>query len=92
MQKTQARERLLQALPYFRYAAESAAKEGRVELGILAVKEDGGGRVCCQFAAEDFFKDLALVLGAPDQTEEDTLEAKATELMDRLGLRKTKCP
>lgn len=80
----EARARLLQALPHFRFAMKLAAKNGAPMVGILSVAPDGSGSVEAKFAAPDFFDDLALVLGAPAQTTEDDMTAGATKLMQQV--------
>jgi hypothetical protein len=36
--------------------------KGRVMLAVLSKQEDGGGRVVCDFEAEDFMHDLKMLL------------------------------
>lgn len=85
--KAEAKERLLEALPHLRFAASEAQLEGTVQLGILAVKEDGTGNIKARFDAAGFFEDLALVIDAPPQTEDDIIDAKAVKLLQQLGLK-----
>jgi hypothetical protein len=85
--KTEARNRLLQAIPYLRFAVEEAKKDGAVYFGILAIQADGSGNIKAKFEAEDFFKDLDIILDAPAQTEDDILNAQATTFLHRLGLK-----
>jgi hypothetical protein len=67
--KTNARQRMLLLIPHIRHAIEEARTRGKVELGILAVDaSDGGGRVMCRFDAEEFFEDLAQLVGAATST------------------------
>jgi len=73
------------AIGYMRHAAKDAAKDGAVEIGILSVKESGAGRVVARFEAPEFFEDLALIIGAPEQTKEDDLKAEAAQLLDGFG-------
>src|SRR4051812_5084902 len=56
--------RLRDVLPHIRAAADRARTEGTVGLGVIAMRDDGGGRVTAQFEADDFFADLALVSDA----------------------------
>ena len=79
-------KKMLIALPYMRHAAKEASETGKVFIGILSVNDDGSGRVVARFEGPEFFDDLALVLGAPDQTEEDDMKAEAASLLDNLGL------
>lgn len=81
-----AKERLLAALPYFRKAVSDAKKKGAVQLGVLATNPDGSGNIEVRFEASEFFDDLATVLGAPPQTEEDDMKAKALAFLQRHGL------
>lgn len=81
----EAREALLAVLPYMRYAITMANSEGTAKLGILCEFPDGGGKVEARFEA-DFLEDLALVIGAPDQTEEDELKASARRFLDKFGV------
>ena len=83
----QARDSLTRALPYFRHAVEEARKKGIVKLGILSENPDGSGKLEMKFDCDEFFEDLALVLGAPPQTEEDSINAKAMAFMQQHGLR-----
>lgn len=75
--KEQAIEKLRGALPYFRKAVVDAKKQGNVQLGVMATNPDGSGQVLMRFDSEDFFDDLALVLGVGPQTEEDDTKASA---------------
>lgn len=83
----QARDSLTRALPYFRHAVEEARKKGIVKLGILSENRDGSGKLEMKFECDEFFEDLALVLGAPAQSEEDTINAKALSFMQQHGLK-----
>jgi hypothetical protein len=83
----QARADLLGALPYFRNAvARARAKEmGQVKLGILCENPDGSGNIEMSFECDAFFDDLASVLGAPPQTDEDNGKAAALRFMQQHG-------
>jgi hypothetical protein len=83
--KEEAKSRMLSVLPYIRYAVEQAKKEGDPKLGILAVEPGGAGQVIARFGVE-FLEDVALLLDAPPQTEEDNRNAIAQEFLDTLGL------
>lgn len=79
-------------IPHFRYAIkqarEQAAPEDTIRLGIMIRKPDGSGQMTATFNAGEFFEDLACLLGLPtENTKEEEQEAKAIELLDRLGLR-----
>ena len=78
-----AKKDLMTLLPHLRYAVETAAKEGAVQLGILATKPDGSGRVVVQMEAPGFVEDLALILGAGPFTKEDRQEAAAQCIVDQ---------
>lgn len=65
-----------------------AKEEGKAKVGILAVQPNGSGQVKASFEADSFFDDLALVLDAPPQSEEDDTEAAAGELLDKFFPRK----
>lgn len=84
--KEEIREKLLAALPHLRYAMKEAAQKGRPQVGILAATEDGGGQVVARFEAPEFFDDLAVLIDAPPQTEEDDMEARAVKLVQ--GIRR----
>lgn len=86
--KEEAIKKMLTALPYMRHAMAEAAKNGSPHIGILSVKPDGSGRVEAKFEAPEFFKDLAVILDAPAQTEEDNLNAGALSILDRFGIRR----
>jgi hypothetical protein len=83
-EQEEARNRLLQAMPHFRFAMKEAAKKGAPHVGILSVQPDGSGGIEAKFAAPDFFNDLALVLGAPPQSKEDDMMAGATRLVQQV--------
>jgi hypothetical protein len=83
----EARQKMLKAITFMRHAVKDAALKGEVHFGILAVKPDGSGSVVARFEALEFFDDLAALIDAPEQTEEDDLEASALKLADELGLR-----
>jgi hypothetical protein len=78
-----AKRDLLIMLPHLRYAVETAALEGTVELGVLSTKPDGSGRLQCRFEAPGFVEDLALLLGAGPMTAEDRQEAAAQSIVDQ---------
>ena len=80
-----AREKILLALPHFRYAVKEASEKGIMKLGILSYKDDGSGRVVASFEAQEFFDDLATALGAPPRSEDD-MEAKAEKIVQ--GIRR----
>lgn len=82
----ESKQRLLEVIKHLRYAAKQAAAEGKVELGILAVKPDGGGQIIVRMEAGDFIEDIAKVIGAPDPTTEDEEDAKAFEFLSKHGL------
>jgi hypothetical protein len=88
MSKTieEARESLLNAIPYFRHAIEEARKNGIVKLGILAEKPDGSGKLEMKFECEEFFADIALVIGAPEQTDQDRWSAMGLAFRQKHGL------
>ena len=87
LEKAAATRRLLGAIPYFRVAIADAAKKGKVELGILATLPDGSGNIEVRFAAEEFFNDLALLVDAPPQTEEDNTNVLAVKFLQTHNLR-----
>jgi hypothetical protein len=85
-QVSEAKERLVSAMPYFRNAANKAKMEGEFRLAVVSTNNDGSGRVLMQFAPGDFFEDLALVLGVPAQSAEADLKADALAFLHRHGL------
>jgi hypothetical protein len=85
VKKEAAIKKMKLAIGYMRHAAKDAAKDGVVEIGILSVKESGAGRVVARFEAPEFFDDLALIIGAPEQTAEDDMKAEAAALLDGFG-------
>lgn len=84
--QTEAQQRLLQALPHMRIAANKAHEEGSVQLGILAVQPDGSGQVKMRFDADSFFEDLALALNAPPLTEQNEREHDALTFLAKVGV------
>jgi homoaconitase/3-isopropylmalate dehydratase large subunit len=89
MEKTyeEAKQTLLGALPYLRHGIAEAKKEGVPKIGILATKPDSSGRVVVEFMVEEFISDLEIVLKAPQQTDEDTANAKAVQFLNEHGLK-----
>jgi hypothetical protein len=73
------------AIGYMRHAVKVAAESGDVEIGILSVKPDGTGKIVAMFEAPEFFDDLALLIGAPEQTKEDDMKAEAAAILDGVG-------
>jgi hypothetical protein len=81
----EARENLLVVIPHLRHAMALAKEEGKPMLGILAVEPNGGGRIVVKFEAEEFVNDLCRLLGvAVENTKEETSEAAATRLVQRV--------
>jgi len=85
--KQEARARLLEVIKHLRYASKEASAEGKVQLGILSVKPEGGGRIVASMDAGSFIEDIALLIDAPEHTEDDHLEASAEAFLHRFGLR-----
>jgi len=89
--KDELRKKMLLALPHLRFASDEAKKEagegGKVLFGILVKKTDGTGKVLATFDAGEFAEDLAILLDAPPLTEEDRADARATQFLDKMGLR-----
>ncbi len=86
------REDMRAVIPHFRYAIKQARKqaapEDRIRLAVMIRKPDNSGKVTASFDAEEFFDDLARVLGLPaENTKEEDQAAKAIELLDTLKLR-----
>lgn len=77
----EAKADLLTVIPYIRHAIALANSKGTARLGILCQFPDGSGKIEARFDAY-FMENVALVIGAPDQTEEDTLNAEAQEIKD----------
>jgi hypothetical protein len=84
----EARQNLLEVVPYLRYAVKQAAAQGKPMFGIMAEfeREDGrgGGRIVSHHAI-DWLEDIALAIGAPDQTPEDDQKAAARYVQDMFG-------
>lgn len=81
-----ARDQLLSVAPFVRRAMETAKENGTLELAVVSTQPDGGGKIVARFSGE-FFNDVMTAIDAPPDTEEQQMEAKAQELLDRLGLR-----
>ena len=79
--------KLLRAIPHFRYAIEEAKKKGAVKLGILSQFADGGGKIEMIFECDEFFNDLAILVGAPPQTTEDNIAASALAFRQKWGIK-----
>lgn len=88
--KEEIKEKLLLALPHFRYAMKCAAAEGgadnKIGIGIMYYG-DKGGKITARFEAPEFFEDLATLIDALPYTEEDEEGAKAEEFLHKLGLK-----
>jgi hypothetical protein len=84
--KEEAIKDLLEVVKYLRYSVKKASADGELEIGILSVKPDGSGKVESRFRANEFIEDIATVIDAPAYTEEDELEAKALELLQKMGI------
>lgn len=82
----EARDSLLVAIPYFRHAIEEAKKKGVVKMGILMENPDGSGKIEMKFECDEFFQDIAILIGAPPQTSQDTANAKALAFKQQHGL------
>lgn len=83
-----ARDRIVSILPFLRVATETATADGgSASLGVLSERPDGSGKVVTRFDADDFFRDLREALDAPEETEEQLLDARAVLLLDTFGLR-----
>jgi hypothetical protein len=80
------RDRLLEIVKYLRLAERDGASYGALKLGVLAVKPGGGGQIICELDMGPFVSDLATVIDAPVETEDDVMDAKARQLLDRFGL------
>lgn len=69
---TDARQRLMEALPALKIAMVSAKiqiPKGTVKLAVVAQLPDGSGQVTAFFEGEDFINDIVTVLGFKDMTE-----------------------
>lgn len=75
--------RLNEALPYLRNSVAEANAEGSARLAIVSVNPDGSGRIVCKFECTEFMADLALVIGAGEQTAEDDANAEAVKFLQR---------
>jgi hypothetical protein len=88
--KEEIKEKLLKALPYFRYAIKQARDEAPADHTVgLAVVYYGpsGGKVTARFPAAEFFEDIAVLLDAPEFTQADEDNAKALAFLSQLGLK-----
>lgn len=68
--KTEARARLMLALPHMHAAAEHAKKHGEVKLGILCVMTEDIRSVEALFNCEEFLADLETLLDPPKPATE----------------------
>lgn len=85
-EKDEARERLLAVMPYLRHSMKLAADGGDAEFAIISRLADKDAKLVSAFRADEFMKDLELVLNAPPQTEEDDLTAEALRFLHVHGL------
>ena len=82
-----AKERLQVGVPYLRHAIQNAKKEtGVVKLAIVSKNPDCSGKIFCEFDFEDFLKDVCTVAEIGEQTEKQSLAARAREFLDTHGL------
>jgi hypothetical protein len=87
--KQEAIDKMLIVIPYFRDAVAKAKETGVPKLAVTANKPDGSGEIIMSFDCEEFFADLALIVDAPVQTEEDTMKSKALQFLHKHGLKGT---
>jgi hypothetical protein len=79
-----ARKRMRSVLPHLFIAANAAlieVQDGRLQIGIIAKKADGSGRITAAFEAEAFLRDLETLVGPlltrpADDDDDDDNEAK----------------
>ena len=83
----EAKKRLQEGIPYLRHAIQKAKKEtGVVRLAIVSKNPDGSGKIFCEFELEDFIADICKVAEIGEQTEKQSLAARAREFLDTHGL------
>lgn len=83
----QAKSTLIEALDYMRHSVERAKETGQPHLAIVSKYSDGSGKIIAKFQCEEFFNDLALVLGVGELTEEARLNASAVEFLHVHGIK-----
>lgn len=72
------------AIPHFRYMLQKAKAQGNPEMLMVAVTADGDKKVVGSFQCEEFFDDLATLIGVGPQTAEDNLNSSAAEFAQKL--------
>lgn len=77
----ESRKTLIEAMIYFRHSVEKARATGAPQLAILSNYSDGGGKIIARFDCEEFFEDLAQVLGCGEFTERGRATANAVEFI-----------
>ena len=82
-------QRLREALPYLRNAVAEASASGVAQLAVVSTKPDGSGNLVCKFECVEFMADLAAVVGAGPQTEDDDARAEARKFLQRNGIAST---
>lgn len=82
-------QRLRKALPYLRNAVAEASASGVAQLAVVSTKPDGSGKLVCKFECVEFMADLAAVVGAGPQTEDDDARAEARKFLQRNGIAST---
>lgn len=82
-------QRLREALPYLRNAVAEASASGVAQLAVVSTKPDGSGKLVCKFECVEFMADLAAVVGAGPQTEDDDARAEARKFLQRNGIAST---
>lgn len=87
--KDEAIEDLKALIPHLREAMRLARLEGEPQLGILAVRPNGRGKVVVQLRLEEFVPDLCRALDLPlENSREEVSEAAAVRLVqmvERVG-------
>lgn len=81
----EARSDLLSVIPYIRYAINEAKENGKPILGIFCEFNYDAGKIVARFDT-DFIEDIALIISAPKQTDEDNIKAKARQFTDQFSL------
>lgn len=85
---------LCQAFPYIRFGVTEArarcGSDGEVYLTVSFRKKGEDPSVVMRFQAEDFIKDLAVVLGLPSEnSKEEDLAARAEAFCNAIGLKRS---
>jgi hypothetical protein len=82
------KQKMRSVMKHFNLAINDAIAEGGTPtLSINSENEDGSGKRIMSFNCVEFFADLAILVDAEPDTEEDKIEAKAQAFVSKFKLK-----